>query len=271
MNELGMLLGEDMKHLVVALALLALAACSTEPAFKTQPTSVQTISFPPVQQVTSAAVGDAMIASGTQSNGNFLEIKQMTTFGNAEGESRTPLIGLCSFTVAPGRYYKTDPVKKSEGFLKVGEEIPCYGPVPTKMTEPNGTQSFLGCTGNHPDSRVCVDENGFYSVVPVYSQFGALAGFSLHELKKDFQNISVVSSSGNGNGSQVKEFRYLGKQNNTFMFAYREYDDYPHHFVTETRYQYDLSNTNVIGFENMRAQIINANDNQIEFRLLSNF
>lgn len=260
-----------MRTILSALALVALAGCSTGPAFQTKPATVETISFPETQQVTTAIAGETMIAYGHKSSSRVLDIRQMTTFGRAQGEGRPILLGKCSSTVAPGRYYQTDNVTMPLGITVGSKELPCFGPVPTKMTEPDGTESFLSCTGSIPNSRVCVDSNIYYSVMPVYSQYGAPLGHHFTELKKDFQNISIINESNNGSRSLVKEFRYVKRDDNIFYFTYREYDDYPHHVVSEAQYQYDLSATNVIAFGNMRAQIINANDSQVEFTLLSNF
>ncbi|MEN8722519.1 MAG: hypothetical protein ABF335_06490 [Alphaproteobacteria bacterium] len=262
-----------MRTILSALALLALAACSTGPAFQTQTAAVQTISFPALHQVTTAPAHEAMIAGGTQNTANsVLDIRQMTVFGKEPDDKTMPIFSLCGFAVAPGRYYQTEPAEIGQGLGKLRKKVTCYGPVPTKRTNADGTSSIMSCIGKQiPDSRVCVDGNTFYSVQPLTWFLGRPTSFAFAELKKDFQNISIINESNNGSRSLVKEFRYVKRDDNIFYFTYREYDDYPHHVVSEAQYQYDLSATNVIAFGNMRAQIINANDSQVEFTLLSNF
>ncbi len=258
-----------MRIILSPLALLALAACSTGPAFQTQTAAVQTIGFPALHQVTTAPAHEAMIAYGKKgSTAKSLEVTHPTTFGVSEGEKKAiPFVGTCGRTIKQGSY----PLAKVwdgklPNFVPQGR-YECYGPFNSQFTNADGGSSFLGgCFGNPDNLYVCTDETHYFASFVDF----ALIGRNI-ELKQSAANLAIVSSTTGMGSNTVKEFRYIKRNGNIFYFTYREYDDYPHHVVTEAQYQYDLSATNVIAFGNMRAQITNANDNQIEFTLLSNF
>lgn len=65
------------------------------------------------------------------------------------------------------------------------------------------------------------------------------------------------------------EFIYNGKSNNTLKFIYREYiKDLARPSFTQ-EIQYNLEESNIIGFKNMRIEVIKASNFEIEYKILN--
>ncbi len=68
-----------------------------------------------------------------------------------------------------------------------------------------------------------------------------------------------------------QEFIYNGKVNNAIKFTYREYvNDFARPAFTQDL-QYDLNESNIIGFRGLRIEIIEAKNTIIKYKVLSNF
>ena len=69
----------------------------------------------------------------------------------------------------------------------------------------------------------------------------------------------------------IQEFIYNGRVGNALKFVYREFSgDYIKPAFTQ-EVQYDLNQSDIIGFKNLRIKIINASNTEIEYILESNF
>ncbi|GAA0745433.1 hypothetical protein [Gaetbulibacter jejuensis] len=68
-----------------------------------------------------------------------------------------------------------------------------------------------------------------------------------------------------------QEFIYNGRIANSLKFIYREYiNDYARPAFSQD-IQYDLSESNIIGFQGLRIKIINASNTNIEYMVLDHF
>ena len=64
---------------------------------------------------------------------------------------------------------------------------------------------------------------------------------------------------------------YSGKSNNIIKFSYREFtDDYIRNSFT-TDVSYDLSESNIIGYKNFKAEIIEATNTKLKYKIISSF
>ncbi len=69
----------------------------------------------------------------------------------------------------------------------------------------------------------------------------------------------------------IQEFIYNGKVNNAIKFTYREYvNDLARPAFTQDL-QYDLNESNIIGFRGLRIEIILATNTKIKYKVLNNF
>jgi hypothetical protein len=64
---------------------------------------------------------------------------------------------------------------------------------------------------------------------------------------------------------------YSGKSNNFIKFSYREFtDDFIRNSFT-TDVSYDLSESNIIGYKNFKAEIIEATNTKLKYKIISSF
>ncbi|MFY7987289.1 MAG: hypothetical protein ACOVNP_00290 [Flavobacterium sp.] len=68
-----------------------------------------------------------------------------------------------------------------------------------------------------------------------------------------------------------QEFIYNGKVGNGIKFIYREFVDNTARPAFTQDLQYDLSESDVIGFKGLRIKVINATNTKIEYEVQSNF
>lgn len=68
-----------------------------------------------------------------------------------------------------------------------------------------------------------------------------------------------------------KEFLYNGKAGNTIKFSYREFMNSIARPSFTQEVQYDLSESNIIGFKGMRVEVIKATNTTITYRILNPF
>ena len=68
-----------------------------------------------------------------------------------------------------------------------------------------------------------------------------------------------------------QEFIYNGKVGTNLKFVYREYINDMARPAFNQDLQYDLNESNVVGFKGLRLEIINATNTNIEYKILSSF
>jgi hypothetical protein len=68
-----------------------------------------------------------------------------------------------------------------------------------------------------------------------------------------------------------QELVYNGKSGNSIKFTYREYVDNLARPAFTQEAQYDLSESNTIGFKGARIEVIKATNTNIEYKILSSF
>ncbi len=64
---------------------------------------------------------------------------------------------------------------------------------------------------------------------------------------------------------------YNGKDQNTLKFSYREYSNSQIRDAFTTNVTYDLNESNVIGYKNFKAEIIEADNMRIRYKIISGF
>ncbi len=67
------------------------------------------------------------------------------------------------------------------------------------------------------------------------------------------------------------QFIFNGKSNNTLKFTYREFVDDMARPAFFQDLQYDLNESNIIGFKGLRVEVIKASNTNIEYKILSPF
>lgn len=99
---------------------------------------------------------------------------------------------------------------------------------------------------------------------------GALGGV-LTKPAKDFEAEPAKYINLNCENCFKKEIVFTGKTGNSIKFLYREYIENLARPAFTQELQYDLSESNVIGFKGMRIEVIKATNTNIEYKILSDF
>ena len=64
---------------------------------------------------------------------------------------------------------------------------------------------------------------------------------------------------------------YLGKENDIIKFSYREFSNNLIRDAFTTEISYDLSESTIIGFKKFKAEIINATNSELTYKIISSF
>lgn len=81
--------------------------------------------------------------------------------------------------------------------------------------------------------------------------------------------ISEATYTKVGEGYYKQEFIYNGNVSNNIKFIYREYIDDTARPAFTQELQYDLNESNIVGFKEMRIEIIKATNTGIEYKVLN--
>lgn len=99
----------------------------------------------------------------------------------------------------------------------------------------------------------------------------SLAGFTTKDLKENIKIEKTEFSETNCKFCFKKEFIYNGKVGNNVKFIYREFINDMARPAFNQDLQYDLAESNTIGFKGLRIEIIKATNTSIEYKILSDF
>lgn len=95
-------------------------------------------------------------------------------------------------------------------------------------------------------------------------------GLKIGELNSEpvYENITTPDGT---KDNFSKQLIYNGKAGNSIKFTYREFvNDLARPSFTQ-ELQYDLSESNIIGFKGMRIEVINANNTNIRYKVIKGF
>jgi hypothetical protein len=68
-----------------------------------------------------------------------------------------------------------------------------------------------------------------------------------------------------------QEFIYNGRVNNSLKFIYREFSGELVKPSLQQEVQYDLNQSNIIGFKELSIEILNATNQEIEYKVITPF
>ena len=241
-----------MKLYFVALLSLVMVGCAVSPIKMIAQTEKKLVDYPKVGKIITKGLGESLVAKGIQTIGKAIEILEPTQFNKAEGESS---IATCALTVFPCSLFKHG-VYDSES-----RKADCYGPVNYQSTLADGTTNW-NCPGSLGVGYICIDTADKFFLAVRTGQV---------ELKKDFDHIRVVKKVVKGQDNFVQEIIYNGRVGDYLKFIYREFSDNLARPAFTQEVQYDLSKSSVVGFKNLRLEIIQANNTEITYKMINNF
>tara|TARA_B100000035_G_scaffold77733_1_gene64829 strand:+ start:1083 stop:1775 length:693 start_codon:yes stop_codon:yes gene_type:complete len=227
-----------MNKIVPVLLVLFLTSC----AQRVSDLRLKEFASVPNDTVAVAMLGDTMIRQGDVEIGSGLRIK-----GDINRPHGVLLIGVKS--------------KQREAFLFMKDgEANCYGPFMVEKIDP-----LYGSMGYDGDG-FCVPTNGkkLYLIM-------ANGRPSLPKLEIDNSYEVVPNMERFSDESFIQEFVYNGRTDNQAKFIYREYAESFKRVSFSQEAQYDLDESNIVGFKELKIQIIEATNQKVKYKILQNF
>lgn len=108
--------------------------------------------------------------------------------------------------------------------------------------------------------KVGEEGKGDVCIITIFSAKGCYPG--------EFKRTSKISEKAN---SFQQTLIYSGKIGNKINIGYREFSGNAARPAFNNDVEYDLSESNIIGYKGARIQVIDANNNSIKYILLNNF
>lgn len=200
-----------------------------------QPRSIA-ISRPALNQETIARPGDNLLQQGKQSEYDALECSVPVTFS-----------ALSSFTLSPGRYIKASETSSYEVFIQDDADA--------------ATRTSAPPQGDLLQELILL-KSGKGAIIKTIG--GRLYGADNPPLRR-------VKAIVFDRDSFQQTLLYSGKVGNRINLSYREFAGGMARSAFTNTAEYDLSESNVIGYQGAQIEVIEATNQFIRYRLLSNF
>lgn len=218
--------------LFAACSVLGLAGCAS-PTYNYMPETTN-LSFPEVDSIATARVGDELL-----SQGKYVESEAIRVLVQEQ-------IGL-AYTVQPGyflmqgkdtkaKYYKFTSGDGAGGIVKSA-----LAEMPKAIMVENADNEF--CIVTWIESYICDDEVKFEETMEQVVT------------PESFQQTLI----------------YNGKVGDKINIGYREFQSNRARAAFSNEVEYDLSDSNTIGYKGAELEIIEATNQSIKYRVISNF
>jgi len=211
----------------------------------------ETFDFPPIDKKMTMTLGDSLVSIGFKKVGEGMILNQDIEISNIAKVRKGSrfLFTIFRDDNCYGIFEYVINGKISESGLDSSGLAVC---IPKQIT--NKINSYLiSCPSISPGEYVCVDPLGDDKVFLDY---------------KIVNDMEVINDDAD---SFRQEFIYNGKVDNNIKFIYREFSSNMNRFAFQQDVQYDLNESNIIGFKELEIEIIEATNQSITYRVLRNF
>lgn len=222
----------DMKKVVSFLCLLMLAGC-TSPKYNYMP-KIESFSEPPIGSVNTASVGDSLIRQGVAQSYDGIKIV-------------APARVSWAYTVTPGTLKKIGEDKNNEFFFLTGS------PDSANVDKAALADMWQGIMVKKGTKTLCV-----------ITVFGATSC-------EDNMPIEKVQLNVVGDASFQQALLYNGRVGNKINIGYRELSSSTARPAFNNDVEYDLSESKNIGYKGAKFEVIDASNQSIKYKVLSNF
>lgn len=223
-----------MKYLAIIFTLSFVTACAS-PQYNYRPPSVE-ISEPPIGAVSIARVGDILVRQGNYIEADAVLVHEAFSVG---------LLGVYSFS--PGYY------------TKVGEDNN------STFHEPES-----GPEGGSVKRGALSDPYQSMQVMKGKSKICGISVLAGKACKKNVKFDRVKRPSLTANSFQ-QALIYSGRVGNKINIGYREFSNSLARPAFNNEVEYDLGASNLIAYKGARLEVLEATNEYIKYRVLSNF
>lgn len=221
------------RKLLAMLMLMGISACAS-PQYNYRPEPVD-VSFPPLNQVVSAGVGEEMLRQGKYVEQDSILLHQAVS------------VGLGAYSFSPGYYTKVGQDDSSE----------FYNPEP-------------GGEGGHVTKGVLADP---YEAMQVMLNEPMICGVSVLGGKAcaDGVNFSRIKRPSLQSAGFQQVLLYSGRIGNRVNIGYREFSNNRARPAFNNDVEYDLTESKTIGYKGAEIEIFEATNRYIRYKVLRNF
>jgi len=220
---------------------------------------VELLNYPKLNTVTEAKLGNTLVSKSLISYEPVLKINESFSYGYNNSmkvyiESRSSIFL---------------PFKNTLKNNSTGDTLKCYENTYEKNPLFDGWFDL------------CTDKNGYikyrsqWAKTPyiIYGEFKTMAydtnGYKeIIPFEATFEETTKISKS---ETNFKQEFIYNGRVNNSLKFIYREFTGDLARQSFSQEIQYDLNQSNTIGFKDLSIEILKATNQQIEYRVITPF
>jgi hypothetical protein len=240
-----------MKNLITLLTVVLITSCATTPSPQSiNLTEATLIDFPQQGVIVTASLGDRLVAKGYKEEGPAYELSEGVLVPR-----QGSLLGTCAVTnVFPqSRFVQR---KQPNGDM-------CAGLFNVSFTTNSGVTDW-NCGGSSASMDICYSDsnNNFYLDINNPKINGV--GINSNLIKKIKKTTTTKVNF-------IQEFIYNGKVNNEVRFIYREFSEDMIRPAFNQSVQYDYDDSKFISFKGLNIEIIEANNQIIKYKLVSNF
>ncbi|MGL5216400.1 MAG: hypothetical protein ACRC8R_14920 [Aeromonas hydrophila] len=221
-----------MKKLCVLVLSVSLAGCAT-PKYNYIPNSVD-VSEPPIGTVMTAQVGEQLLRQGRYTENDALMLTESTNIGYA-------------YTLTPGYYIKHGEDGDSAFYLPSGE---IDG---GKVDKAALADPVVSIQAYKNQSKICA--------VTVFHAVVCEDGVAYKTVKKPVFTTT----------SFQQTLIYSGRVGTKINIGYREFSGNIARPAFNNDVEYDLSESHMIGYKGAKLEIIEATNEHIKFKVISNF
>lgn len=243
------------KVAMVSIGALILSSCASLPPLpstKIQPT-IEIIEMPKLNEVAEGYLGDSLVRKGFVSYKPGIRLKEEWTWKKTT-------------SVTPRHWVAVNTEFIQEDIVLVRDRAyTCY----LGKYNYDAHWNWYNKIGTDLPLKLCTnEEKEWVDQDMVY--FGEQSSLTERNLPFDAKYEEFTYSE-YGSGNIIKEFIYNGRVGDSLKFIYREFSGDMARPAFTQEAQYDLNNSNIIGFKKLRIKVIEASNVQIKFIVLTNF
>tara|TARA_B110000902_G_C14167403_1_gene535495 strand:+ start:172 stop:924 length:753 start_codon:yes stop_codon:yes gene_type:complete len=218
-------------------------------------TESEKIDFPELNVTTTFGLGDTLAAKGYKSYTPAIRVLNEVTVTNRTGSNPRNWVPRGS----EGKLSKVVTV------LKTGEKIECFD----IRVDWEAHWNHWNKPGTSDANPLCKDSSGNFKWQSEYVMDDSRGlGTDFVPFNGEIEEFTEVNLN---SPTYIQEFIYNGRVDNELKFVYREFSgDYIKPAFTQ-EVQYDLNQSDIIGFKGLRIKILSATNTEIKYTLENNF
>lgn len=254
------------KLLLILAGIIVLQGCATSPLVSGDYVNTELIDYPEAGINITAGLGETLVRKGIRQTGSAIIIDRPLRFGNLS------FLG-CSPVVEPGSFFQNSVYQRSGNTTMFGDTpVPsprngaaCYAVGLARNVNDDGRSDFV-CSGQTISGpSVCYSEVGDnYFLVGNGNQISELPQQNVGGIRREQRSVQRQTNF-------VQELIYNGRVDNNLRFIYREFSNDLVRPAFTQEVQYDTNESNIIGFRDLRIEVISATNTEIVYKLISNF